>query len=194
MTAAAASTDRDPGELRRARFHETNAVLGMTIFVASWAMLFAGLFFAYGVTRLRTPVWPPTDLPQAPLGLPALATAVLALSSLLLQRALGMARQGRRGAVLVGSSAAAGAVFLALQTTVWRDLWLGGLRPETGTYASVFYGLTVFHAVHVLVGLFALAWLAVAPRPTVIGLRLWTLYWHMVGVIWAVMFVLVYLV
>ena len=60
MTAAAATPDRDAGELRRARFHETNAVLGMTIFVASWAMLFAGLFFAYGVTRLRTPAWPPS--------------------------------------------------------------------------------------------------------------------------------------
>jgi heme/copper-type cytochrome/quinol oxidase subunit 3 len=42
------------------------------------------------------------------------------------------------------------------------------------------------------VGLVALGWLALRPRP--LSLRLWTIYWHMVGVIWGVMFLLVYVV
>jgi heme/copper-type cytochrome/quinol oxidase subunit 3 len=100
-------------------------------------------------------------------------------------------------AARIASAALLGAGFLGLQAMVWAQLWRAGLRPEGGTYSSTFYGLTVFHGLHVLVGLLALATLAArAARGGSghLGLRLWTLYWHMVGVIWAVMFVLVYLV
>jgi heme/copper-type cytochrome/quinol oxidase subunit 3 len=93
----------------------------------------------------------------------------------------------------VGLAAALGVAFMILQLMVWRRLWLAGLRHDTGTYASAFFGLTVFHGLHVLVGLFALTWLALRPRARAsMALRLWALYWHMVAIIWAVMFVLVY--
>jgi heme/copper-type cytochrome/quinol oxidase subunit 3 len=91
---------------------------------------------------------------------------------------------------------AAETAFLVLQLVVWVSCWRAGLRPETGTYASVFYGLTVFHGVHVLVGAAALAALVVRSarrRLSAVSLRLWTLYLHMVAVLWAIMFVAVYL-
>jgi len=163
-----------------ARHQERTALMGMAIFVASWAMLFAALFFAYGLSRLRAHIWPPQDLPALPLGLPALATLVLAGSSAVLQR-------GR-----VAAAAALGVGFLVLQAIVWRQMALAGLRPQAGAYASYFFALTVFHALHVVVGLAALGWLALRPRP--LPLRLWSVYWHMVGVIWTVMFLLVYVV
>jgi cytochrome c oxidase subunit 3 len=161
-----------------ARHEERTALMGMAIFVASWAMLFAALFFAYGLSRLRAHVWPPADLPPLPLALPALATLVLAASS--------AALHGRR----VIAAAGLGLVFLGLQSVVWWQMLHAGLRPQSGAYASYFFALTVFHALHVLVGLVALGWLALRPRP--LPLRLWTIYWHMVGVIWTVMFLLVY--
>jgi heme/copper-type cytochrome/quinol oxidase subunit 3 len=162
------------------RHQERTALMGMAIFVASWAMLFAALFFAYGLSRLHAIAWPPADLPTLPLGLPGLATLVLAASSAALHR-------GR-----VPLAAGLGIGFLALQGVVWRQMLLAGLRPQAGAYASYFFALTVFHALHVLVGLGALGWLAVRPHP--LALRLWTVYWHMVGVIWTVMFLLVYVV
>jgi heme/copper-type cytochrome/quinol oxidase subunit 3 len=60
----------------------------------------------------------------------------------------------------------------------------------------VFYGLTVFHGLHVLVGACALAALVLRSargQLTGVSLRLWTLYLHMVAVLWAIMFVAVYL-
>ena len=164
------------------RHQERTALMGMAVFIASWAMLFAALFFAYGSSRLRAVSWPPSDLPALPLALPALATGLLGASSGLLHRARG------RAAVL--GAAGLGLAFLLLQAVVWRQMYLGGLRPQAGAYASFFFALTVFHALHVLVGLGALAWLAARPRP--LSLRLWTIYWHMVGVIWGAMFLLVY--
>ena len=192
-----ASVERAPGAPTTARHHETTALLGMVIFIASWAMLFAGLLFAYGVVRARALVWPPQDLPALPLALPALATVLLALSSGALEQALRIARAGRSGVTgRIALAAGLGIGFLALQARVWTRLWQAGLRPESGAYGSTFYGLTVFHALHVVVGLLALAVIAAraAPGGGRLALRLWTLYWHMVGVIWALVFALVYLV
>jgi heme/copper-type cytochrome/quinol oxidase subunit 3 len=192
---------------RAARHRETTAMLGMSLFVASWAMLFAALFFAYGVTRARALAWPPADLPALPLGLPALATVAIAGSS----AALAWARRRLRRtndprclqAPLLFTTLAA-AIFVAIQLTVWRALYQAGLRPDGGTYASVFYGLTTFHALHVLVGIVGLASLlpaALRPRASAkqtatvtsaISLRLWTVYFHMVGVLWLLLFIGVY--
>jgi heme/copper-type cytochrome/quinol oxidase subunit 3 len=190
-----------PGEARRARSAERTAMLGMVLFLASWAMLFAALFFAYGVLRVRALAWPPPDLPAVPRGLPTLATGVLAAASLLVETGLRRLRAGLRGAAFgsVLGSALLGALFLALQITVWRQLWHAGLRLEAGPYPSVIFGLTVFHGLHVAVGLAALLYVAVRLRAGAytavshIPLRLWSIYLHMVGVIWAVMYVLLVL-
>ena len=181
------------------RHRETTAVLGMSVFVASWAMLFAALFFAYAVTRARALAWPPPDLPALPLGLPAWATLAIALSSGALITARRRPAQASVVAPLLWAALGA-VVFLALQLTVWRGLYRAGLRPDTGSYASVFYGLTTFHALHVLVGIFglgALLWGALraararrARDP--IPLRLWTVYFHMVGVLWLLLYLGVY--
>jgi cytochrome c oxidase subunit III len=166
------------------RHAERTAMLGMVLFVASWATLFAMLLLAYLLLRVRATAWPPPELPRLPLGLPALATVALGLSSVALQRSVG-GRSGR----LIGLAAVGAMIFLALQVVVWRQMYLAGLRPSSGPYASVFFGLTAFHALHVLVGLGALGWLSVRPA----AVRLWAIYWHMVGIIWAAMFTLVYL-
>ena len=109
----------------------------MILFIASWAMLFAALFFAYGLIRLRAVAWPPPTCRALPLALPALATAVLAL------RQPGAAPARRAGATGRGGPVAAWrwprwpgrGVFLALQLVVWRELWLAGLRPGPGPTA-----------------------------------------------------------
>jgi cytochrome c oxidase subunit 3 len=164
----------------------------MVIFLGSWAMMFAALFFAYGMLRARLPTWPPPGTPRLPLLLPGANTLVIAASSLAVQRALSSARSGRPAAVLpslmIGTLL--GAVFLALQIHLWSGLWNAGLRPEGGPYPSVFYGLTAIHALHVAVGLGGLSWLLFRsrrPGPT-LGLRLWTGYWHFVFVLWLLMY------
>jgi len=187
------------GAMRARR--DFTAYVGMLFFLASWAMLFGGLFFAYALVRARAPVWPPVGDPRLPLVLPAVNTAVIALSSFALQSALRSLRRGRLRPVAGALALAAGlgALFLALQLAVWVRVYGEGLVPSGGPYGSVFYGLTSFHALHVLVGLVALAWLAVrASRGAYgamrhVGVRLWAMYWHFVGAIWLVLYATVYL-
>src|SRR5579859_3241914 len=104
---------------------EWPAYLGMVVFLASWAMMFGSLFFAYGMVRARSTEWPPADLPVLPLVLPGINTAVLAASSGLLQLVVRGFRLGR--AALAGAGlglvAMLGAVFLGLQASTWRDLY-----------------------------------------------------------------------
>src|ERR1700687_392226 len=68
----------------RAR-EDTTAYLGMVVFLGSWAMMFAALFFAYGFVRTRSVAWPPPDLPELPWETPALNTLILLSSSASLQ-------------------------------------------------------------------------------------------------------------
>jgi len=75
---------------------ENTAYLGMLIFLGSWAMMFAGLFFAYGAVRFHlSGGWPPQGVPSLPVSLPALNTVVLLASSLTLQMGLSSIRVGK---------------------------------------------------------------------------------------------------
>lgn len=178
---------------------ERSALLGMIVFLGSWAMMFASLFFAYAILRARATTWPPIDLPRLPKGLPGLATGVIAVSSLVLARARTAVRERRerRGGWLVGAALVLGLAFVALQLVLWRGLLDQGLTPQTSAYASVFYGLTVFHALHVAIGILGLAWTCAQTfrgRYTAawhVPLRLWGTYWHFVGIVWLIMYVTV---
>lgn len=196
-----------PGALRsladyrgRARERqELTARVGMLVFLGSWIMLFAALFFVYGSIRSRAAAWPPPDLPRLPALLPGLNTGVMAASSGALavgRRALQAGRQRACGAWLA-LAAFLGAAFLSLQLAVWSGLWRAGLRPDGGSYPSAFYGLTALHALHVVVGLVAIGVLAARARrgrAGPLGVDLWATYWHAVGAVWLVLYATVYLV
>ncbi len=184
MTGARASTTARPPPL-----------LGMTIFIASWAMLFASLFFAYGLTRAAGAV------------LAAARPAAAAAGSARAGHRPVAAGDGWRWSRRAGSRASDRASRCGRWPACcwWRwppdgvpgaagwwsggSCWQAGLRPQTGTYASVFYGLTVFHGLHVLVGVGRAGRPGRALRPAggcpAVSLRLWTLYLHMVAVLWA---------
>jgi cytochrome c oxidase subunit 3 len=184
----------------RAR-EDFTASLGMVVFLASWAMMFSSLFFAYGFVRARATVWPPLDVPVLPVGLPALNTAVLLASSLTFARGLSELKRGERRAlpVWVALTFLLGAVFLGLQLHVWQSVWDAGLHLTSGgIYGSAFYALTTFHALHVAVGLLLLLWVffqALRGQYTEhnhVKVRLCTMFWHFVDVVWILMFLTLY--
>ena len=124
--------------------------------LASWTMLFVALFFAYAVLRLRAPDLAAGRPPAAP---EAAALPEHARASRVERRPPprrppgGGSRAPARSGARSSATLALGSLFLALQLAVWVPLWRSGFRIDTGTYGSIFYGLTVFHALHVLAGL-----------------------------------------
>ena len=176
------------------------AYAGMVIFLGSWAMIFGALFFSYAVLRIRAPVWPAPGFAHLPLGLPAINTLLLLASSHRLSVALARLRRGqlRRCRAELLWTLLLGVVFVGLQCKVWADLWRGGLHLDSGAYGGTFYVLTVFHVLHVMVGLGLLVRL-IAPlvrhapvAPGRVAATLTAMFWHFVDAVWLGMFVAVY--
>jgi cytochrome c oxidase subunit 3 len=187
--------------LRPRAKEELTSSLGMLIALGSWAMMFGALFFTYAGVRSRAVTWPPPGVPHLPVALPALNTVVLLASSVAMSMGIRALSRGKRKAIVPALSAAAilGAVFLALQFVVWKDLWQKGLLPSTGVFGSVFYGLTALHAVHVAAGLVLLLVLlgralgGAYTEHTVSKVRVPVMFWHFVDAVWLLMFFAVYL-
>ena len=186
-------------EIKPRAQEELTSSLGMLVFLASWGMMFAGLFFAYGFARSKAVVWPPAGAPVLPLGLPAINTVVILTSSLTFAWGLESLRRGRRARfrALVGVTAVLGAIFLALQLTLWQHVVAAGL-PVAGTYGAVFYSFTALHALHVLVGLGILLWVFARSlfgkytEHNTTNVRMCAMFWHFVDVVWVLMFLTIY--
>jgi cytochrome c oxidase subunit 3 len=173
---------------------------GMVLFLGSWAMMFGALFFSYAVLRIGAVAWPAPGFAPLPLGLPGISTLLLLASSRTLALALARLRCGQlercRNGLL--QTISLGVIFVGLQCKVWTDLWKSGLHLDSGAYGGSFYLLTVFHVLHVLVGLGLLVRL-VAPllrrtpvAPGRVDAALTAMFWHFVDVVWLAMFVAVY--
>jgi heme/copper-type cytochrome/quinol oxidase subunit 3 len=185
-------------ELRPYAREEFTSYLGMIIALGSWGIMFAGLFFAYAGVRLSAPSWPPPGVPRLPILLPMANTGVLLLSSFTAARALRSIRRAKRDQMkaLLGITVFLGALFLGLQYLLWAGASSRGLHMDSGTYGSVFYALTLFHALHVAAGMLALLWLVVRGerytahdhRPV----RMCTMFWHFVDIVWVLTFVSVF--
>lgn len=167
---------------------------GMWTFLATDAMGFGGLLIAYGVLRVRAGVdsWPD---PRARLALaPAAAmTFALLLSSLTMTLATRAPTVGRRrGWVL--ATLALGVAFLGGGAFEYAHL-LGG-APAMGLtadlFASTFYVVTGFHALHVLAGVVAVSFMLRAKIDAQV-LETTALYWHFVDAAWMPIFSIIYL-
>lgn len=172
------------------------ATVGMAIFLGAVTMLFAALFFAYGVMRVQAPAWPPVGSTPLPRGALALNTLALLAASVVLRTSAAAARRGdavtaqlrARGALLLGVG------FLAAQAIVWRALVFAGGGPASGIYGSVFFAISGFHALHVAGGIVALALVARGRAAAQVGaaakrLRLCVLYWDFVLAVWVLFYV-----
>jgi heme/copper-type cytochrome/quinol oxidase subunit 3 len=171
--------------------------LGLVIFLASWAVLFAALFFGWGFFRVNAT---PAEVVPLPIAWPLVNTLLLVVSSLCFYWGVKALRAGRhaRAFGLVLGTTAGGLVFLAIQLMVWTELWASGFTLRSGLFGNYFYVLTCFHALHVLVGVGLNLWvLPQVRRPyhpkRAVRTRLVALFWHFVDVVWVSMFLMVYL-
>lgn len=181
----------------------TPGKIGMWIFLVSDAFSFGGLLIALGILRSGRQEWVQPGEPELAIPFTAALTFLLVSTSLTNVLAWASAAEGRRraAAVLLGVTAAGGALFLVGQAQEWFGLWAPGLVDEglvlgRSARASTFYVITGFHGLHVLVGvLYILAVLGqyVRGRAGAHQIELLGLYWCFVDFVWIFVFSLVYL-
>lgn len=179
----------------------SNAVLGMLMFLAFEAMLFAGLMGAFLVFRLASTSWPPPGEPYLPIGVTWVNTGILVASAYTMSWAHRAIRDGNQTGFIhgLGLTALLGTTFLAVQGNEWIRLVHYGLTLQSGIYGATFYTLIGCHGVHVLA---AVLWLAavlvLATRGRFlperhVGVQLCKMYWMFVVGLWLVLFPSVYL-
>jgi cytochrome c oxidase subunit III len=174
-----------------------NEVLGVTIFILTELMLFAGFISAFTIAKSSAPMWPPPGQPRLPLEATAINTVALLLSGALAWWA------GRRFDRVGPASArwpmvatlGLGAFFVLFQGYEWVGLLREGLTLTSSNQGGFFYLIVGAHGLHAMGGLTVL---------TVMSVRLvqeqldsgafWAgrLFWYFVVLLWPVLYVLVY--
>ncbi|SEK69226.1 cytochrome c oxidase subunit 3 [Blastococcus sp. DSM 46786] len=174
-------------------------VLALVTDVAAFAALLAAYFYIRFVTAGDN--WPPGDIAEPKLLKAWIMTALLLASSAPLVFADHGIKNGRRGRMLagVGVTVLLGVAFLVVQGLEYREKLTVEFTPQTNAYGSLFFAITGFHGLHVIVGVLALLVILVAGLAGRIThrhhaiVRITGLYWHTVGAVWVFIFGSLYL-
>jgi len=173
-------------------------VLGVVLFLASELMFFAALFATYFDLRANARIWPPPgvhlDLLQSSIG-----TCLLLLSSaimILTTRALDRQRD-RAARAWIAAAVICGLGFAAIAVNGYiHDTF----SISSSAYGSIYYAMTGFHLLHVLVGvgiLTALFFGIASPALRVnrrAGAEGMMYYWHFVFVVWIGIWTTIYFI
>jgi cytochrome c oxidase subunit 3 len=175
-------------------------LLGVLLFIISEAMLFGSFFTAYFFIRVVGNFydkWPPPPF-EFPVNVALMNTFILVFSSVVVHWSLVSIKRGNRTGLQVGLGITflMGATFLATQI---NEYFKAGFSIHDGAFASVFYGLTGLHGLHVFVGLTLLAimniraWRGHFSPEAHMGVEMAGIYWHFVDVMWIIVFLTVYI-
>jgi cytochrome c oxidase subunit III len=176
---------------------------GMITFLASEAMLFAGLIGGYIV--LRSGAGSGWQMPESlkdpdTMVKTIIATFLLLSSSFTLHFSELKILKGKKGGKrLLGATIILGALFLTNQVLEWNHLYHSGFWfNQDGIMGSCFFVLTGFHGMHVLIGVLLLvsSLLQVTGHKVQNGhhgfLECTGLYWHFVDIVWVFLFLILY--
>lgn len=123
----------------------------------------------------------------------ALNTVVLVTSGMLAARALALRRQEERRKARLSLAAAGGLgiVFLLVKWVEYSSEFAKGIGIETSPFFTFYFLITGFHALHVVAGLVILA--LVARWDSVRNIETGIAFWHMVDLVWVLLFPIIYL-
>ena len=96
-----------------------------------------------------------------------------------------------RTRLLLAGAAALGVVFLILKGIEFADKSAKGITFETHPFFTFYYLLTGFHAAHVVAGIVILGLVAWRARPKTVEVGVQ--FWHMVDLVWVILFPIIYL-
>ncbi|MGL9622674.1 cytochrome c oxidase subunit 3 family protein [Bradyrhizobium sp. U531] len=165
-----------------------------------WVLIFSelaafGLFLgAFVIARALHPAVFAAGQATLDAHLAGINTIVLVTSGWAAARATAAARAGERGRArgwLFGAMALGG-VFIAVKLTEYAGEIAQGNGLETSPFFTLYFLLTGFHLLHVGLGIVILAVVSRGARAP--GVETGTAFWHMVDLLWIVMFPIIYLV
>lgn len=92
----------------------------------------------------------------------------------------------------LAAAAVGGVAFMAVKLVEYADKAAQGITIDTDTFFTLFFLMTGFHFLHVALGLVILG--VVGWRCSLENVETGTAFWHMVDLIWVLLYPLVYLI
>lgn len=174
--------------------------LAIWIFILAELSVFALFFSAYAFARAGNVEQFNTYQLTLNRDAALINTLALITSSYFVVRAVSEIRQNRQAQCIRWLLAALlmGAVFLAVKSVEYAHHFSMGINLRTNTFYMFYLSLTFFHFLHVIMGMVILGAVAVKARQGAYHAREYTgvetgaSYWHMVDLVWMVLFPLVY--
>ncbi|MGH8159895.1 MAG: cytochrome (ubi)quinol oxidase subunit III [Rhodanobacter sp.] len=199
MSSIVASLDMPSEEYERSRQHVT--AWGFYLYLLTDGILFASLFAAFAVLRTSTDGGPDGHMLFSAHNA-FIETVCLLTSSFTCGIAMLACDRRNRFVALAGflATAVLGVVFLTLEVHEFADLIARGDGPDRSAFLSSFFTLVSTHGLHVTCGLL---WLGVLVAqflgrgftPAMLRRFLcFSLFWHVLDVVWIGVFTFVYLV
>lgn len=174
--------------------------LAIWIFILAELLVFGVFFAAYAFTRMQhvelfNHYQQTLDRTSAMVNTLALLT-----SSYFVVRAVAAVREGRarRCAHWLSAAVGMGGVFLAIKGVEYAHHLGEGINLSTNTFYMFYLSLTFFHFMHVILGMVILAAVAIKAHAggysssEHTGVETGASYWHMVDLVWLILFPLVY--
>lgn len=159
------------------------------VLIVSELLVFGAGLLAFLGMRAMDPVGFAADQAQLDRVAGAVNTIVLVSSGYCAARAVQSRRNMR---VWLSGAMALGGVFLIVKWIEYAQKARHGIGIETSDFFTFYYLLTGFHALHVVAGLIIFALLLRWGTPR--NLEAGAAFWHMVDLVWVLLFPIIYLV
>jgi nitric oxide reductase NorE protein len=174
--------------------------LAIWIFILAELSVFAVFFASYAFTRMGNPELFDTYQQTLDRRAALINTLALITSSYFVVRSVAAIRSADSRACVrwLLAAIAMGLLFLVVKSVEYAHHLGEGINLSTNTFYMFYLSLTFFHFMHVILGMVILAAVAIKANASGYsaaehtGVETGASYWHMVDLVWLILFPLVY--
>ncbi|WP_085645798.1 cytochrome c oxidase subunit 3 family protein [Thalassospira sp. MCCC 1A03138] len=165
----------------------------MWVLILSELVVFGAFLLTFSAARIGDPAGFANDQFYLDRVMGGINTLVLLTSGLFAVFAI---RAIKKDAVLqcrvwLAGTAVLGIVFLIVKLIEYGSKIDAGIGLESSAFFTLYYLITGFHALHVVMGLGVLGVVAIWPNLT--NIETGTAFWHMIDMVWVLVFPVIYL-
>lgn len=191
------SSEMSPGE----QLAKLPGDSGVWVFIIADLAAFAVFFLIFSVGRMEAPALYEESRQHLDTTLGLLNTLIMLTSSLFMVRAVHAAREGHRSAVIRNLllTIVVGAGFAVTKIMEYSAKVDAGIGLTSNEFFTYYFAFTGIHFLHFVIGLGAIAMMVVKSRYDALDANFVTwiesvgCYWHMVDLLWIMLFPMLYL-
>ena len=176
--------------------------IAMWFFILAELLVFAIFFFGFAVAEQMNAEMFIAGKQQLHPEAGLANTIALITSSFVVAISLPMMHKGqsKKAAYTLFAAQLVAVIYLIVKLWEYQALFNAGIDIETNTFFTLYFLITFFHFMHVLLGMVILTFIAIKASKgeyqpgNMSGFESGACYWHMVDLLWIILFPLIYVI